>query len=324
VDFMSQPHALPAPGCPRGRQPISTGVIAHLNVEWAALTSLDPGEATVHAWARVHPALAGADSLDGLVQRITTHTAGSNDSDVAALIALAQDGDQLAQRTLIQALLGCATRLAARTVGHADDLETARCQVLSAFCQAIHAYRLQTRTQKHVAGLELDALRTVTRRPRTVEQIPAGLQPAETYSHHIRLAQPRDCHPSDPDPRKRWWDTHPAAPALADEGELAHLLRWATDQGVLTATNATILRRMYGPARTTTSARIGADLGLPPGAVRERARTAIRQLRRAVQTHLGDHASLDIVLVSDISRSRTRRTTSKTSDHAAQAVHAAA
>jgi DNA-directed RNA polymerase specialized sigma24 family protein len=93
-------------------------VLANLDSEWRHVARGGSGRRALQRWAAVHPALGGARDLGGLLERRRASAAGP-----AILAALAQlaPSDELAARTLLQALLPGLVRLARTTA--ADDPE---------------------------------------------------------------------------------------------------------------------------------------------------------------------------------------------------------
>lgn len=145
---------------------ITWGLVGALSREWAALLVTTP---PVHRWAAAEPALADAVTLAD-VGRLAAEQHG-NDEVLAALLRLAQSGDELAARTLLQVMLGAVVRLAARTVHHADgDLEESRARAVAALWAAIRAYPLDRRRRNHADRLSLDVLSALTRDRRRATQ----------------------------------------------------------------------------------------------------------------------------------------------------------
>lgn len=263
---------------------VTSGVLGRLNHAWAQLT-LRGHEAVVARWCAAYPCLAPARSLSDVVG-IVRRRIGRNDAETAALISLAQSGDDLAGQALLQILVAPACRLASRTRAYAPDLETARGQAISALWMAVSEYRLERRRGNHIAGLTLDALRTITRRGAFRDEIPAGLMsgsdgPRSTTAVEggrgslTTWALPETA-------RERFWARTSGAPRPDGDGELARLLGWAERARVLNPTQTMILWRMHGPERAT-SAAIAAGMGITAGAVRQRGRTAISALSVAVR-----------------------------------------
>jgi DNA-directed RNA polymerase specialized sigma24 family protein len=91
-------------------------VLANLDGEWRHVARCGAGRRALQRWAEAYPALGGARDLGGLLERRRVSAAGP-----AILAALAQlaPGDELAARTLLQALLPGLVRLARTTA--ADD-----------------------------------------------------------------------------------------------------------------------------------------------------------------------------------------------------------
>ncbi|HYZ98395.1 MAG TPA: hypothetical protein VE575_06565 [Acidimicrobiales bacterium] len=93
-------------------------VLANLDSEWRHVARCGAGRRALQRWAAVHPALRGARDPGELLERRRASAAGP-----AILAALAQlaPGDELAARTLLQALLPGLVRLARTTAGDDPD-----------------------------------------------------------------------------------------------------------------------------------------------------------------------------------------------------------
>ena len=159
-------------GRPGGPTRIGTGFIGALNAEWSRLAADPAGDATARAWARTHPHLATATTLADVAALAGRRQ--HNDAVLATLLGLAQAGDQLAARTVLQVMLGAVIRIAGRTVHHADgDLEEARTRAVAALWVVICEYPVARRSGNHAAGLALDVLSALTRDARALRR--AGL-----------------------------------------------------------------------------------------------------------------------------------------------------
>jgi DNA-directed RNA polymerase specialized sigma24 family protein len=93
-------------------------VLANLESEWRRVARCSAGRRALLRWGAAHPVLRGAGDLGELLER--RRAAAGAPAILAALAVLART-DELAARTLLQALLPGLVRLA-RTAGH-DDRE---------------------------------------------------------------------------------------------------------------------------------------------------------------------------------------------------------
>lgn len=262
---LSSPHS---PAHPVTTARCRTGLPAALNAEWTALREDPHGVATVRRWVAAEPALRDARTLVD-VERL----AGSAPSDqvLAALLRLAQNGDRLAARTLLQLHLGAAINLARRTCHHAGgDLEEAQARAISALWEAIARYPLPRRRGNHAAGLALDVLRQLTahtdNRPGRARRL---------------LEVPREGLREELEGRPE------PAPAVDATRQVEELLRWAVRKQVLTSEDATLLRRLHtsadGAGRELTQAAVARELGMTHTALRQRSSRATRKLAEAIR-----------------------------------------
>ncbi len=116
-------------------------------------------------WSASQPPLAGFTGLAQIVAGISTDEAG-RDAILLALLELAQDGDRLAGRVVLQAMLGRAVRVASSIVRRPDvagDRDEAQAVAVAALWQAISTYRLAARPRRVAANLALDTLALVQR-----------------------------------------------------------------------------------------------------------------------------------------------------------------
>lgn len=247
----------------------STDLIRALNAEWAQLVQQPAGAAAARTWAGGDAALAGAGSL-----RDVERLAGGPDGEqvLAALLRLAQGGDRLAGRTVLQLQLGAAVKLALRTCHYAGgDLQEAKARAVSCLWEAIATYPLPRRRGNHAASLALDVLNRLTshadNRPgRAVRQ-----------AELLEVAQ-EDLLQSLADRPEPTTDTDPA-------GEVLELLRWAVRRQVLSADDADLLRQLHtsNNERELTQAAMARQLGISHAALRQRSSRATRRLAEAVQ-----------------------------------------
>lgn len=124
-------------------------VLEQLDREWVELARSSRGRRALTRWAQRHPALQGIGDLDALLEARRDPTRAP--ALLAALAVLAPD-DQLAARTLLQALVPGLIRLA-RSTGNDDP--AALVELVSIAWERIRTYP-QTRNGSVAANVLLD------------------------------------------------------------------------------------------------------------------------------------------------------------------------
>jgi hypothetical protein len=245
---------------------------SRLNAEWRSLCATAASAAVVSGWASGRPALAGAHTLDGLLLRITHGKPAGRDAVLLALLELASNGDRLAGRVVLQAMLPKAVRLAMSVVRRPDvlgDREEAQARALAALWQAIATYPLAARPGQVTGNLALDTLALIQRghtgssyfTPAFPEQPFADLDVLREAGHH-------DVGPDDL--------TGPA------DAELLVLLAWSVRTGVLARDEARLLTRTYlSDGHAADRQAIAAELRISEPALRQRCSRLTRRLRQA-------------------------------------------
>ncbi len=146
------------------------GIVGALNREWRELERGHRG--TAIRWASQHPALAGRESLDDIVQ------AALRDSDAvlaALLVEVASRRDQLAARVVLQTLIGRMVRMALRDAWAGVD------DYISALWCRIQTYPLGRRPTRIAANLSLDTLQLVSGERRRLRLGQVTPWPPETF-----------------------------------------------------------------------------------------------------------------------------------------------
>ncbi len=250
---------------------------SQLNSDWQRLCDQPQAARALAHWSSTHPALTGHEDLPALL-RVIQRGPNSPDPTLLALLELAQAGDRLAGRVVLQAMLGAAVRLASSIVRRPDvlgDRDEAQSTAIAALWQVISTYPLQARPRRVVANLVMDTLALVQR--------------GHTGSSHFARTFPEQSlgdvtvlgsvpHHDDPDPDET------AGPA---DAELLSLLAWSVRSRVLSLEQARLLARVYavdggGGDRTA----IAADLGVTEAALRQRCHRLARRLGQAA-VHAG-------------------------------------
>jgi hypothetical protein len=245
---------------------------SRLNVEWRSLCDAPATAAVVGGWAKDWPALAGLDTLAGVLRRITGGSPAGRDEVLLALLELARDGDRLAGRVVLQAMLPKAVRLAMSVVRRPDvlgDREEAQARAVAALWQAIATYPLTARPGRVAGNLALDTLALVQRGHTGSSHFTPGF-PEQPFAdlHVLGEAGRHDVGPDDL--------TGPA------DAELFVLLAWSVRTGVLKLHEARLLTRIYlsdGHAADTQV--IAAELRISGPALRQRCSRLARRLGHA-------------------------------------------
>jgi len=158
---------------------------AELNAEWRRLVHTE--RTVLLRWGTRRPCLerqgSGPVSLDTLI----ADGRHRDDEVLGALLGLTAEGEDLAGRVVLQALLASMVRMAARDpgAGLSDYVSHLWCR--------IRTYPLERRPRRIANNLELDTLKAICReRPRHV-LVPAGLE-------ELELLMQRECRGDDPEP----------------------------------------------------------------------------------------------------------------------------
>jgi hypothetical protein len=230
---LERPSGAVRPGRPQRTSP--DNLVGRLNLEWARLSVAAESMASVATWGTVSPALSGVGSLEGVLFRIWQADVEARDEVLLALLELSRDGDQLAGRTVLQAMLGKAVRVAACAVNRPDvrgDQEEALACAVSSLWLVIATYPIARRRSRVAANLALDTVALVQR--------------GHTGSSHFRRTYPEtpfaDLRTIDESVSQ---DSQPADPHGPPDAELFRLLAWAVRNDVLTLEEATLLIRVY-------------------------------------------------------------------------------
>lgn len=225
------------PASPSGpvRHRTSATLAGRLNLEWAQLCRSPASGAALDRWAMAHPVLAGAVSLDDLRAQVGADDVGARDAVLLALLELAQGGEQLAGRTVLQAMLGKAVRIANAVAGRPDmhgDREEALSVAVAALWQVIASYPVLARPSRIAANLALDTVALVQR--------------GHTGSSHLRRTFPElpvaDLRTVGEGVHHDIGRDEPLGPA---DAQLYVLLAWGVRTGVLDLAAARLLARVY-------------------------------------------------------------------------------
>ena len=232
----------------RGRE---INLVDALNAEWIRLADEDD---SVRRWVVAHPALTGCGNLHDVLARVR----GNPDGIFMALLDECANGDDLAGRVVLQAMLGKIVTMAVRDrCAGVDDY------VASMWSQ-IKTYPLRSRPQRIAANLALDTLKAVTAETRFMRGGEVTPYPPDTFLEAMF---------------DRYWSQQ----ALDHNSDVAHLdarrvLSAAGRLGLIDAKAQALLTTVYADE---VGGQAAAELHHKSrGAVRFQCSSAIRQLAR--------------------------------------------
>lgn len=264
------PEALTGAGALAGHW-APTSLASRLNAEWLGLCQAAASDLALSRWAARHAALAGYRDLPSLL-RAVTHGPRSRDAVLLALLELAQAGERLAGRVVLQAMLGRAVRMAMAIVRRPDvlgDREEAQARAVAALWQVIATYPLAARPGRVAANLALDLL-AVVQRGHTGSSWFTPVFPEQSFADLSVLAH------------VAWHDADRDEPGGPVDAELLGVLAWGVRAQVLTLAEARLLARVYGCDGTAVqTGAVAAELGVSGPALRQRCHRLARRLGRA-------------------------------------------
>jgi hypothetical protein len=218
-----------------------------LNHEWAELIS-DAAPVPAH-WRCTRPALTGCPLLRDILPSVGARP----DPVLHALLSLCVDGELLAGRVVLQAMLGKLVRMAAR------DLNAGLDDYLSAMWLQIRTYPLADRPARIAANLALDTLKDVRRQTRVAPGIDVTPYPPSAFV-----------------------DALFAHPGPDDDGDPARrVIQTAAQLGLINSDTEAVLISVYADGLTGACA--AARHGKSPGAIRVQCHKAVRTLARHAQ-----------------------------------------
>lgn len=221
-----------------------------LTQEWADLHALPSTRITVRRWGRSEEALADCATPGEVVDAIDHATTANKNAMLLALIRLFQNGQQLAGRTVLQALLPKLAKTSSHVSDWAASTETwsedRRHITLAEFWDVMATYPVERRLTSVASNLALDTLHRITG-VRTSVDIPVD-------PHDFR--EDVDRHQYANAARRTWLgalsaiDDDPFAELTCD-ADLLQVIKWAMDAGIVTTEDAQLLTISYLPERTT-------------------------------------------------------------------------
>ncbi|MGW9212341.1 hypothetical protein ACWGR4_35925 [Embleya sp. NPDC055664] len=269
-----------------------------MNDEWDGLAYGVRGGDALAAWAREFGVLGAYGDLAALQRGISSAAPGAQDALLIALLALADSGDALAGRVLVQQMLPHAVRLASarRVVGQSFD--DAVGHVLGCLYEVIRAYPYRRRTGRVAANLACDTLHRVVygtgsgRRARVAlvltpdpaadtgasAAFPAVEARLDTGAALVRAVRLGVIDAGDSALSE--WRLVGVQAVDAARGDLIALLVGAVEADVLTVEQARMLAQDYCESAPPV-AEIAASRGISYASLRQRHSRAVRRLREA-------------------------------------------
>lgn len=238
-----------------------SAVYRPLLAEWVTLQDLPSTRLQLRRWARTQPVLTGYTTPGDLVDAIDAAPQDVAEQHLIALVRIYQDGNQLAGRILLQAMLPALHRIAAgRTL---DDQHA----VLAEFWIALSKMRITDTTTRIAASLKLNALRGVTKNRLTDDHSDPYPDPTQAQPHTLTAQEP------DPD--------------------LSDVITWAHRTNAITTDDAHLLTLAYLTEGTTTTD-LATHLGITLDAAKKRRTRAREKLVDAVRAQLA-HDNNDLL-----------------------------
>ena len=261
----------------QGGQPRS--IFAELADDWTRLCRRTPLARQVRRWAEAEPALAAAASPHDLLARIDHADQSVTDDMLIALIRLTQDGQQLAGRVLLQAMLPKLARISRSfRQAHGADLRAPRERqhlAVAAFWEVLHSYPAGRRHRTVAGNLALETLHLLTQDLRKqAPDLPLDLEDEPDLHSHNVVGVAESTQPGVQD----------VGSGITAEADLIDVVTWGVEVHAITGEEAALLVRVYLPDPALAgSAAIAEHLGTTPAAVRQRCSRARRRLIDAVR-----------------------------------------
>ncbi|MBK6871196.1 MAG: hypothetical protein IPK24_00110 [Kineosporiaceae bacterium] len=268
-----------------GRYP--TRLERRLAEEWVRLNRDPASVLVVQRWARRCPVLGEPVRPADLVDAIDAGTPPVKDELLGALVGLFLDGQSLAGRVVLQAMLPKLASFAFRDVACSGAPLEERFQVaLAEFWQAASEYPLARRGSRIAANLAMETLHRLlaTRPPADVP-----VDPLTILDGRRALLEGGAMPPE-------------AAVVVADldpDCSLAELLRWAVERRVISPDDAGLLLEVYAPpTRRSGGHRTYRDVARTYRELAECTGTSVAALRQRVhraRARLGVAARLAVI-----------------------------
>lgn len=281
---------------------VTSTIYRQLTQDWAYLHHLASTTVAVRRWGRTEPALADFELPGHIVDAIDSSDNERKNEILLALLRLFQDKQQLAGRTILQALLPKLARIASSTIPDADSglaelVEDSQAITIAEFWHVMACYPVERRMSRVAQNLALDTLNRVTGQRQSRPAMPVDPQLMGTL--HIGRLRTADSPTAqmlqgviasavvDPD----------VTEAVTPDSDLMDVIAWAARNSAITVDEAKLLATVYltdespkewGPT----------DGRRAPAVIRKRCSRAITKLKAAVRAEMTDAPSPSPALVA--------------------------
>ena len=222
-----------------------------LNEEWSQLCSSPRAASEFGTWRCVEVALSSVDGLEDLARAVRTDA----DGVLGALVRLAQAGEVLAGRAVVQLMLGKMVLMAQSQRRWNIDFADAVSRFVVAMWEQIMCFPVATRSRRIASNLALDSLKQVTAGVARDSAAQVGVDDEEVE-------------------RDRGYDE--GVPAGI---ELLDVLARATARGVITQADACLLAKVYIQSDYRAGAEVAQELQMSRTDLRKRCSRLTHQLR---------------------------------------------
>lgn len=272
------------------------GIYADLVREWCRACELPANRHALVKWAHRESALRDIHSLPEVLDAIDEAGPARTDELLLALIRLAQAGQQLAGRTVLQAMLPKLKLMCWRTSGSTSDdweLHDRRQVGIVEFWDVMMSYPVHRRPHKVAANLALDTLHRLTSASRGGGFEEVVFDPHRIDLDEVMAAQQQIEHPHFQDPTAAAADVADAD-ELSPDADLLEVMAWALEVRAIDSRDAALLVRVYAPSTGEPGGAgpVADELGLTPEAVRQRCSRARRALVEAAREYANTSLSL--------------------------------
>src|SRR5690606_32499262 len=277
----------------------ASAIYRQLTTEWVALQTRPTTRRTLDRWTRTEPALAGLHSPGAIVDAIDDGSKPRKDEILGALIRLTHDGQHLAGRIVLQAMMPKLARIAMNAVPDSGNVasfvEDSRHETLAEFWDVLATYPIERRPSSVAGGLALDTLNRVVRsrqKHHQAEQVfLIPLEPAEVMLDRRAMADESEygVYGAAMGRVLQELSHTPRPTAFIDvDSPLLEVIAWGARSSAITVAEAKLLVEVYLPDKTegwgfdTVAARHGWTVA----ATRQRCSRVVRKLTAAVRAEV--------------------------------------
>lgn len=283
---------------------VTSTIYRQLTQDWAYLHHLTSTAVAVRRWGRSEPALVGFELPGDIVDAVDRSDNERKNELLLALLRLFQDDkQQLAGRTLLQALLPKLARIASSTIPDADSgfaelVEDSQAITIAEFWNVMAGYPVERRKSRVAQNLALDTLNRVTGQRQTRPALPVDPQLLGSLHHKgkSRTAGSLTAQMVHGVVAEAVVDRDPMD-AVTSDTDLMDVIAWAARNSAITLDEAKLLATVYltddSPQEWGPS-----DGRRAPAVIRKRCSRAITKLTAAVRAEMSDITSPTSALVA--------------------------